>query len=74
MKIRDFLKIKGRKALTIGPNETVHVALQRLIENNIGALPVCDEDGVLLGIVSERDLLKAYQCYDCKYKTGLRCR
>ena len=58
MKIRDFLKIKGHKTITIGPNETVHVALQRLVENNIGALPVCDEDGMLLGIVSERDLLK----------------
>jgi CBS domain-containing protein len=58
MKIRDFLKIKGHTAITIGPNETVHVALQRLVENNIGALPVCDEDGVLLGIISERDLLR----------------
>jgi CBS domain-containing protein len=58
MKIRDFLKIKGHTAITIGPHETVHVALQRLVENNIGALPVCDEDGMLLGIVSERDLLK----------------
>jgi CBS domain-containing protein len=58
MKIRDFLKIKGHTVITIGPDETVHVALQRLVENNIGALPVCDEDGMLLGIISERDLLK----------------
>jgi CBS domain-containing protein len=58
MKIRDFLKIKSSTVITIGPNETVHVALQKLVENNIGALPVCDEEGMLLGIISERDLLK----------------
>ncbi len=58
MKIRDLLKIKGHTVITIGPDATVQVALQRLVENNIGALPVCDEDGMLLGIISERDLLK----------------
>jgi len=58
MKIRDFLKIRSRPTITIRADETIHVALQKLVENNIGALPVCDEDGMLLGIVSERDLLK----------------
>jgi CBS domain-containing protein len=58
MKIRDFLKIKGHVTITIGPDETVYVALKRLVEHNIGALPVCDKDGVLVGIISERDLLK----------------
>jgi CBS domain-containing protein len=60
MKIRDFLKIRGQAAITIGPDETVHAALQKLVENNIGALPVCDKDGMLLGIISERDLLKEF--------------
>ena len=58
MKIKDFLRIRGRPVIMIGPNETVHAALQKLVENNIGALPVCDAKGVMLGIVSERDLLK----------------
>jgi CBS domain-containing protein len=58
VKIRDFLKIKGRPVVTISPNETVSVAIQRLIENDIGALPVCDDKGILVGIVSERDLLR----------------
>ena len=60
MKIRDFLKIKGRPTITIGKDETIYIALQKLVENNIGALPVCDEDGLLLGIISERDLLKEF--------------
>lgn len=58
MKLRDFLKIKSRPVITIGPGETVLAAIQKLVENNIGALPVCNDEGELLGIVSERDLLK----------------
>lgn len=61
MKIRDFLKIKGRSVITIGPNDTVYVAIQKLADNDVGALPVCNEESVLLGIVSERDLLK--ECF-----------
>ena len=58
MKINEFQKIKGRPLITSGPNETVHTAIQKLVENNIGSLPVCGANGTLLGIVTERDLLK----------------
>ncbi len=58
MKIKDFLKINGRSVITIGPNETLSSAIEKLVNNNIGALPVCDEKSVLVGIISERDLLK----------------
>ena len=60
MKISDFLKIKAHPVITIGPNDTLSSATQKLVENNIGALPVCDNQGVLVGIISERDLLKEY--------------
>ncbi len=58
MKIKDFLKIRDRPVVTIGPDETISLAIQKLVDNNIGALPVCDDKGMLLGIISERDLLK----------------
>ena len=61
MKLRDFLKIKSQTLITIGLKETVSAAIQKLVDNNIGALPVCNEEGTLLGIVSERDLLK--ECF-----------
>ncbi len=64
-KIKDLLKIKGRPLITIGPNETVDAAIQKLVENNIGALPVCDAKGTMLGIISERDLLK-----ECSQRSG----
>ncbi len=67
MKVKDFLKIKGRSVVTIGPDETIHTAIQKLVENNIGALPVCDAKGTMVGIVSERDLLRECgQCSDTK--------
>jgi len=72
MKVKDFLKIKGRSVITIGPDETLHTSIQKMVENNIGALPVCDSNGALLGIITERDLLREYgQCSDAK-KTKLK--
>ena len=62
-KVKDVLRTKGRPVITIEPNETVATAIQKLVENNIGALPVCDTKGAILGIVSERDLLK--ECSQC---------
>jgi len=58
IKVKDFLETKERRIIGIGPYETIVTAIQKLVENNIGALPVCDAKGALLGIVSERDLLK----------------
>jgi len=66
IKVKDLLKLKGRPVVTIGSNETIYTAMQKLVENNIGALPVCDAKGTILGIVSERDLLK-----ECSQRVGV---
>ena len=58
MKAKDFITTKSRPIIIVGPDETAYAAIQKLVENNIGALPVCDAKGTLLGIISERDLLK----------------
>jgi CBS domain-containing protein len=58
IKIKEFQKIKGRPLITIEPNATTFDAIQKLIEYRIGALPVCDNNGKLLGIITERDILK----------------
>lgn len=52
------MKIKGRPVITIRPDEAVLAAIKKLVDNNIGALPVSNDDGELLGIISERDILK----------------
>ena len=58
MKIRDLLKIKGRSVITIGPNETVAAAVQKLAEHDRGSIPVCNEKGELVGIITERDIVR----------------
>ena len=68
MKISDLLKIKGRLVITIEPNETVSTAIQKLAENNRGSLPVCNEKGELVGIVTERDILKPNPTQKCSPK------
>lgn len=58
MKIKDITRINGREIVTVGPNDTVKQAIDSLFSHKIGALPVCEADGKLVGIISERDILK----------------
>ncbi len=58
MKIRDFLKAKSRPVIIIGPNDTVSAAVQKLAEYDVGSLSVCSDKGELLGILTERDIVR----------------
>ena len=61
MKIRDALMtkdLKYRVVVTIGPNEPVSAAIKKLAEHDRGALSVCDDKGNLVGIITERDILR----------------
>lgn len=62
MKVRDFIKLKDQKPITIAQSENIHTAIKILVEKKIGALPVVDNEDKLIGIISERDLLK--ECLD----------
>lgn len=42
--------------ITIGPDATVAEAINLMIEYGIGGIPVVDENGILKGIVTNRDL------------------
>lgn len=59
MKVCDLLKSKGQKVITIQPQESIFIAMKRLLEHKIGALIVCDQDQKMVGIISERDILQA---------------
>jgi len=60
MKMRDLLKIKGRPVITIAPNETVAAAIQKLAEYDRGSISVCNEKGELVGIITERDIVRKW--------------
>ncbi len=58
MLVRDVLESKGRRMVTIDCDATVSEAIAKLVQNNIGSLPVVEKDGRLIGIFSERDVLR----------------
>ncbi|MFA5512910.1 MAG: CBS domain-containing protein [Candidatus Kapaibacterium sp.] len=58
MKAKDILLKKGLEVITIGDRKTLGEALRVLVNNNIGVLPVLSTEGKLIGILSERDILR----------------
>ena len=50
-------EIMSGPVVRIHPEETVSVAARMLEHNNIGALPVCGNDGRLCGILTDRDIV-----------------
>ena len=47
-------------AITIGPDATIPAAARLMNTHHIRRLPVVDEDGKLIGVVSRRDLLSVF--------------
>ncbi len=60
MKISELLKTTGLAVITIRDLDTVETASTLLATNNIGALPVRDEHGDLIGVISERDIVRCF--------------
>lgn len=58
MRIEDLLRKKSAALITVGPDDTVGTVADLITTNNIGALPVCDTQGALVGIISERDIVR----------------
>lgn len=49
-------KIMTPNPITISPNHTIGDAARLMLENRIGGLPVVDEAGKLVGIITESDI------------------
>jgi CBS domain-containing protein len=58
MQVRDVLQAKGHRVIAIESEASVAEAIGRLVQNNIGSLPVLDAEGQLVGVFSERDVLR----------------
>lgn len=59
MTVRSILDAKGHDVFTLGPNERLAVAVKALADNKIGALVVTSGDKKIVGILSERDIVRA---------------
>ena len=58
MKIADVLASKGANVITIQPHQTIKEAVDLMEIQNIGGLVVVSRDGDILGIITERDLIR----------------
>ena len=58
MFISDVLRMKGSAVAAVLPNESVQAAVRKLAELRIGAVVVQDKWQKLVGIFSERDLVR----------------
>lgn len=58
MTIRDILAVKGSQVHSIRPDQSVLDAVAALMAHRIGALLVRDAAGAVVGIISERDVLR----------------
>jgi CBS domain-containing protein len=56
----DAANIMTTKVVAAGPDDTVAQVARLLATNQISAVPVCDADGKLLGMLSESDLLRPF--------------
>ena len=54
MKVRDVM---SSPAITVGPDTPFAEIVDRLLENGISGVPVVSDDGRLLGVVTEADLV-----------------
>ena len=59
MLVAGILKSKGYDVVSVGPDESISHVLDVLAEHRIGALLVLDTNERLLGILSERDIVRA---------------
>jgi len=53
-------EVMTKNPITISPSNTLEDALLMMHKMNMGALPVVDEAGKLKGIISTRDLIRAF--------------
>ncbi len=60
MNVANLLATKGRDVATINQERSVHDAVAMLKERGIGALVVVGGTGPLTGILSERDVVRAF--------------
>ncbi len=60
MAVKGLLSNREGKIFYVRPEDTIETAAALLTSNNIGALPVRSTDGKLVGILSERDIVRGF--------------
>lgn len=59
MNVQDILDIKGSEIITVEPDATIREMTRIMADRGIGTVLVTDAGGKLVGIVSERDIVRS---------------
>lgn len=65
MIVRDVLAVKSGEIFSISPEAMVTESISSMVEHNIGSLMVMDAAGKMLGIITERDIMRSAHKYSC---------
>jgi CBS domain-containing protein len=74
MKIGEFLNHSRQKLVTCLPNDTLSAVAKSLYAHGIGAMPVLELGTRMVGIISERDLVRVFARTDWSELQYLRAR
>ena len=58
MIVSDVIVAKGKPADTIGPDASIGEFVDLLMDKHVGAVAVCDAGGGIIGMISERDIVR----------------
>ncbi len=58
MNVAAILKVKGKSVATAPPEDTVESVARKLASRRIGAIVIVGEGGHVIGIISERDIIR----------------
>jgi len=59
MRVRDLINAKSDTVITVQAKDELSTAIHLLMKHHIGGLPVLANDGSVVGILSERDVVRA---------------
>jgi CBS domain-containing protein len=72
MKLQDILAVKGTTVFTTAPEAALADVVRYMVEHNIGSMLVCLRDLAhgerLVGIITERDMLRYFAAGQCDLK------
>jgi acetoin utilization protein AcuB len=69
LKVKDIMK---KKLVTIGPEETVEKAAVKMLEHRISGLPVVNEKGKVVGVITQGDIFKVLVSLTGIYRGGIQ--
>ena len=74
MQVADFLQRSKQKLVFCLPDDPLHAVAKSMYAHSIGAMPVCELGTRMVGIISERDLVRVFARPDWSELQYLRAR